>query len=139
MAYLVFSDIKGKIPEKYLTEGTTDGGVSLFAEIEADAAGQVDAIIGLRYPVPRTAPIEPVIFEAAKVAFAYLCYQRRGVSDEVNPWKSRFDAYFAANGILMKIANGTTPLAPGVKKATPVAALISEPSKTFDSAGRRLS
>jgi phage gp36-like protein len=141
MPYVVLADIEGRIPADYLTQALDDDGdgeADAWDKVAADAASAVDALVGMRYTVPVPAPYPALITEAAKVAACYLCYQRRGTSDETNPWRLRYDTYFGANGILSRVASGKLPLAPELERVKPSGSLISEPATTYDRRRRRL-
>lgn len=142
MAYVALADIKGRIPEAFLTQALDDDGdgvIDAWDLVAADADSAVNALLSVRYETPLTAPVPAVATEGARVAACYLCYQRRGTPDETNPWAGRYELYFGKDGLLTKIALGKAALSPEVKGAKPAAVLIKETSATFDTAGRRLS
>ena len=140
MPYVALADLESRIPSAFLTQALDDDGDGTIDawDAVAEAAGSaVDALIGLRYEVPRPTP-EPVVVEAARVAACYLCYARRATGEEAKPWASRYSQYFGPNGLLMKVAEGKAPLAPGAAKVKPSGGAVVEASSAFDSARRRL-
>lgn len=104
-------------------------------QVIADACAAVDAVLGLRFSVPFTAPLPPIVGEAAKVFACEMCYQRRGVGADTNPWTTQANTL---RSTLEKIASGKLPLAPTIQRQQPSGTLISEPSRTHDNGGRRM-
>lgn len=142
MAYIALADIEGEIPPGFLTQALdddADGTVDAWDAVQSDAAGEVDAILGLRFTTPFTGDLPAIVTKATKVAACYRCYSRRGVANDQNPFKSKYDDYFGPNGFLSKIASGKLPLGPNIARTKPSASIITEKAPTFDTVGRRLS
>lgn len=139
MPYVALADISGRIPTAFLTQALdddNDGEIDAWDGVAASVGSYIDGVLGTRFTVPFAAPFPPVVVTAAQVLACEMCYQRRGVSAEQNPWTSQADAI---RSVLNKIAEGKAPLAPDTKRAKPSATAISEPSRLHDAAGRRLS
>ncbi len=139
MSYIALTDIEGKIPAPFLTQALDDDGdgvMDAHEQVLASASKAVDALLGGRFTVPFSAPLPAIVADAATVFFCEQCYQRRGFTAEANPWAAQADAMRKR---LDKIASGMLPLSPTVVRANASGTLISEPSTTFDAAGRRLS
>lgn len=137
MGYVALDDLRGRIPPQYLTEGLDDaasGAAEAWEAVLDDAEHTVNAILGLRYTVPFTAPYPPIVVDAARTFACDAVYRRRGVPDEQNPY-----AALAAESrrTLRAIAEGKLPLAPEISRARPSGTLVSEPAGTHDSRGRR--
>lgn len=141
MAYVVESDLTGKIPPAYLAEaldddsdGTADAGV--LDQIIADADLEVDGRLGQRYNVP-LADNSPgfTLAKLAAVTFVLeILYLRRGYHDEDrNPHRAAADRFRTK---LDAIADGKEPLAPGADRAKTPVSVVSEPSKTQSTTDR---
>jgi len=134
MPYIALEDLRGKIPEKFLTEALDDDGdgvIDAWTDVEADAAEMVDAYIATRYPVPVPAPLPPIIKQAALVFAGELCYTRRGVED--NPFT---DQAARAHKTLEAIAKGSIPLQ--LEKTGPTAGAVVTSPATLGGPKRRL-
>jgi phage gp36-like protein len=104
-----------------------DGREDAFEAVSLAASGEVDAYLASRYAVPfETTPL--VVKRAAIVLACSLCYSRRGVSDEANPWAKQAEAM---RKMLTRIGNGEIALqvaAPAVAPAVPAMSIIVEES-----------
>ena len=108
MPYISLDDLRGRIPEEFLTEALdddNDGVIDAWPDVESQAAEKVDAYLSARYPVPVQRPIPPIVKQST-IAFACeLCYTRRG--QEENPFTTEAGRWRTT---LERIAAGTTPL-----------------------------
>lgn len=138
VAYFTLQALEALIPPADLTKALdddADGIADAFAIVEAQASGAVDALLSGRFGVPFTGDVPTIVSQAAKIFAAELCYKRRGVSDEANPW---FNAADAMRKQLTKIGLGEAPLTPTVKATNPAGTVIKEPASTFASGGGRM-
>lgn len=136
MAYISQADLKGMVPEEYLTEALDDdsSGVAdtgMWDLVATAVDEEIDGRLAGRFEVP-ISPVPDVIKAAAKVLAANLLYKRRGVSDEVNPWTG--DAKYWKEK-LDRIGNGKEPLKHDADAANAPAVLIEEDAKTYPSNG----
>lgn len=138
MAYVTLIALKALISEPDLTKALdddADGVIDAFDTVQAQADGAVDALLSLRYEVPFIVDAPQICLQAAKIFAAELCFKRRNVSDELNPW---FNTAEQMRKMLAKIASGELPLAPAVERAKPSGTLISENSALYSSGGFRI-
>lgn len=138
VAYFTLAALQALIPEPDLTKALdddADGQIDAFDAVQAQADGAVDALLSGRFAVPFTGDVPPIASQAAKIFAAELCYKRRGVSDEANPWH---EAASAMRKRLVTIGDGATPLTPEVNRAQPSGSLVGETSALTSSDGRRL-
>lgn len=139
MPYVALADISGRIPTAFLAQALdddNDGVIDAWDGVAESVGSYIDGILGTRFTVPFESPFPPVVTTAAQVLACEMCYQRRGVSAEQNPWTAQANAI---RGVLMKVAEGKAPLAPDKQRAKPSGVLIKEESRLYDAAGRRLS
>jgi phage gp36-like protein len=110
VSYCVLADLKLQLSEAELIELTDDAALgeideSVTTRAVADADGEIDAYLGMRYPVPLTTV--PAIIRKLSVDISIRnLYVRRG---DVVP-KNRDDRYAAAVKLLEKIADGKISL-----------------------------
>lgn len=138
VAYITLTTLQALIPEPDLTralDDDADGQVDAFEAVQAAADKAVDALLSGRFAVPFTGDVPPIVTNAAAIFAAELCYKRRGVSDEANPWR---EAASAMRKSLIAIANGESPLAPAVQRAMPSGSIIKETAPTFSTTGGRM-
>jgi hypothetical protein len=62
-----------------------------FDESDAAASNSVEAILSAIHTTPFTAPIPPLVVEAATIFFCESLFSRRGVYGDSNPFKVRAD------------------------------------------------
>lgn len=138
MPYFTFTALQALIPEPDLTKALdddADGQVDAFDAVQAQAQKAVDALLSGRFAVPFTGDIPAVVTNAAEVFAAELCYKRRGVSDEANPWH---EAATATRKRLAAIGSGEAPLTPNANREKPSGSVITETSAITPAHGRRL-
>jgi len=138
MAYLTKADLDGLIPPQFLLEALDDDqdgveDVGLWDKIAQQAADAVDALLGQRYTVPFTAPLPPLVAQAARVFAASALYRRRGYTDDRNPWGKEAERLSVK---LSRIGQGLEPLTPGADRAEDSVSIIVEQAKTYP--GERL-
>lgn len=134
-AYVELTDLKGEIPDEFLTQALDDDGdgvadSGVWDQIAAQASTDVDAFIGGRYTVPLSAPIPATVSRAARIFALEKLYLRRGV--QPNPWKAQADELRA---LLGKIGTGEVPLSVAVNRAKPSGTVISETARTHSPNG----
>jgi len=138
VAYFTLAALQALLPEPDLTKALdddADGIIDAFAAVQGQADGQVDALLSGRYAVPFTGEVPPAASHAAKIFAAELCYKRRGVSDEANPWH---EVATSLRQRLTAIGRGEVPLTPAVAPARPSGSIVSEPSPLTTRPGGRL-
>lgn len=131
--YVELANLKGRIPEPFLTQALdddNDGAVDAWAEVQAQACNDVDAPLSGRYSTPLPAPYPAIAVRAAQVFAAELCYLRRSVSP--NPWTAQADEL---RKTLAAIGAGDEPLTPVLQRAQPSGTVIGEPARTFSKRG----
>ena len=88
--YIELTDLDGHIPPAFLTQALdddNDGVIDAWSLVQSAACEAVDAEMEGRFTVPITVTPLPRKLKLAALAFACeLCYRRRGVEDEKNPW-----------------------------------------------------
>jgi phage gp36-like protein len=140
MPYVAQADIASRVPGVFLTQALDDDGdgdadSGVWDSIATTADNAVDAILGLKFEVPFSAPLPPIVTNAAQTFALEVLYQRRGITGEQNPWTLQADAM---RKTLRDIAAGKLPLAPDKKPVNAAGTLIKETAKAYDSKGRRL-
>jgi phage gp36-like protein len=142
MPYVTQAAIAGSIPRQFLVEALDDDrdGVpddAVWDQVASEVAMAIDGPLSSRYAVPFDDPdLPPFIGHAARILALELLYARRGTPDDKNPWKPQADA---TRKTLEAMAEGSVALQIGRDRARPPISVISEPSKTHDTAGRLLS
>jgi phage gp36-like protein len=133
MDYVTRDDMLGVVPADLLTVAVDDSQYGVETEgiwdvIAAAAARRINGILASRYPVPFSAPLPPVVADAAVVFAAEALYMRRQIKD--NPWTTKADKMEAR---LQSIADGDADLSAtetGSGSASPSA--ITEPARTYN-------
>lgn len=96
MPYIELSDLDGEIPPDFLTQALDDDHdqvIDAWEKVQTSACEEVDSLLEGRFRVPLQLNPLPKIIKRAAVAFACeLCYRRRSVPDQDNPWASRANA-----------------------------------------------
>jgi phage gp36-like protein len=138
MPYVLQSALKGKVPDDLLLQALDDNadGVAdegIWDAISADVDRAIDGRLEGRYTVPLAAPLPAVVAEAAIVFAAEAVYMRRGLAGDQNPWTKQADGFRKR---LEAIGTGEQPLKNDVVPVKSGGAVISEPSRTYDEAGR---
>ena len=136
MPYVALDDLRGKIPQTFLVQaldddrdGEVDAGLWELIQSQADQA--VDSRLGQRYPVPFDDP--PAIVSEAALIFACEAIYARRVGPEQNPWMGMGNAMRSR---LERIGSGDESLTPEIARTKPSGGVISEPARTYSSAGR---
>lgn len=135
MAYVELTDLKGDIPDEFLTQALDDDGdgeadAGNWDAVANKASEDVDAFLESRFPVPFATPYPAVVKRSARIFALEKLYLKRGV--QPNPWTKQADAM---RDKLEKIGNGDEPLSAAVSPSTPSGAVISSPSKTHSADG----
>lgn len=134
MAYFLQSDMRGLVPEDWLSDGMDDAGTGApdaFADVQASAVNAIDGALSGRYVVPLVTTGNAGLAAALKeigvcLAVEALFIRRAASIDEkslvakriARAWK-RLDA----------LAAGTDPLSVTVKHANDAAVIIGEDSR----------
>lgn len=112
------------------SDGAEDEG--LFEAIVAAACTKVDALLSGRYTVPFPAPYPALAVDGAKTFFCYSIYQRKGCSDEDNPFKVEASA---TEKRLTAIGAGKEPLSPDIAQGAASCEIISGAATAVSSLG----
>jgi hypothetical protein len=107
---------------------------SVWQTIAENAARQVDARLGKRYPVPFSPlNLEPIVSDASLTFVLETLYTRRGFGTAVNnPFLTAANQF---RSDLLAIGNGQTPLTPEARKPRPSVVTFTEPSRTHSAHG----
>jgi phage gp36-like protein len=132
-AYVSKADLDGLIPPQFLAEALDDDGdgsedADLWDKIAAQASDAVDALLGQRFEVPFSAPLPPLVSQAARVFAAAALYRRRGHTADRNPFSKEEDRLAAK---LSRIGEGKEPLTPDVDRSQDSISVITEDAKTY--------
>jgi phage gp36-like protein len=138
MSYVEQSDLKGLIPEEYLTEGLDDdqSGVAdtgVWPSVQQAVADDIDGRIGGRFATPLD-PVPAIVKAAAKAIALMFVYRRRGVADDQNPWAKDGKAW---QDKLDLIGEGKAPLVPS-EEAADAGEVVNEAARSTESSGRML-
>jgi phage gp36-like protein len=131
--YVTLTDLQAVLPQQFLTQALdddNDGVIDAWAAVQAAAERSVNSVLGLRFAVPFTDPIPPIVCEAAFLFAAEACYTRRGVEFDQNPFGK---AAATMRATLRQIAAGEMPLSPSIERQKPSVSIITEPSRTAGS------
>lgn len=147
MAYVSRTELAAAVPADLAAQllGST-GADTLWTEIEAAVAREIDGRLAARYTVPLSEPVPAIVRSAALVLAAEALYQRLNYYGDSNPWTKRADGIRGTEGqqggqpgLLDKLARGELPLfAAAPQAATRGAVAITEPSATTSAYGARL-
>lgn len=138
MSYVALSDLEGRIPPAFLTQALDDDGdgeADAWDAVAASADGAVDGLLATRFSTPFTEPVPQVVTFAAILFACELCYKRRSVANEQNPF---YEDAKAMRVKLASIAMGKEPLQPGVKPVNKSGGAVLEAAPTFSTDGRRM-
>ena len=131
MAYVLKSDLEGKIPASLIlqaldddNDGIEDAGA--WDELVVDVESAINSRLEGNYDIPLALPLPAIISEAAKILAAEAIYMRRGIAGEQNPWIKQADMMRKR---LEDIGSGEKPLKPGTNPAGPTGAVITEQSR----------
>lgn len=133
MAYVTKADLDGLLPPQFMLEALDDNGdgaedSGLWDKVAAQASSAVDALLGQRFDVPFSAPIPPLVSQAARVFAASALYRRRGMTADRNPYAKEEERLAAK---LSAIGAGKEPLTPDADRAQDSISVISEDAKTY--------
>jgi phage gp36-like protein len=131
MAYILQSDLDGKIPAQLLLQALDDNGDGLaddgvWDKIVLDVESAINSRLEGNYAIPLAAPIPAIISEAAKILAAEAVYLRRGLTGDQNPWVKQADAMRKR---LEDIGSGKLPLTPATNPQGPTGVVITETSR----------
>lgn len=137
MAYTDRAALEAELPRQFLRDALDDDGdgaedPGLLDRILANAAVEIDGILGQRYAVPFPAPAPAVVAHAAKAIVLDSLHRRRGYTGDQNPWEG--PASHARNK-LGKIARGEEPLTPQARKPGGSVSFVTTPAKTHSHHG----
>lgn len=137
-AYVLMSEMNGLIPTAFLVQALDDDAdgsadATAWDAVVAQVHKQIDGPLGVRFTVPLSNPLPPIVAEAAPIFAAELLYNRRGLADDKNPWTTQATALRKK---LDAIAKGELPLTPEIKRAAPSAGIVSGPSKATGTRSR---
>jgi phage gp36-like protein len=129
--YVTMAQMNGLIPATFLVQALDDdqdgaADLTAWADVLAQAQRQIDGPLSVRFAVPFSNPLPPVVAEAAPVFAAELLYKRRGIADEQNPWLSQANKLRAK---LEQIAKGDVPLLPTLVRAATAVGVVAGKSK----------
>jgi hypothetical protein len=137
--YTTFAQVTAEIPADFATEALDDDkdGVAdeaVWIAVTENAANQVDARIGKRYPTPLDPEDLPAAATQASLLFVLeSLYRRRGFgTEETNPF---LVSARAARKDLDRIGDGESPLTPAAQAPKRSVMTFTEPSRTHNSAG----
>jgi hypothetical protein len=136
MAYITQNELKGLIPDEYLSQAMDDESAGaatdgVWASISAAVDEEIDGRLAASYATP-IAPAPKSLKAAAKSIALCLIYKRRGIANDQNPWVT--DAEYWRKK-LDEIGQGKQPLQYDSAKAAEPAVLISEAAKTHSASG----
>lgn len=132
--YTTRAEIEAELPPRDILRALDDDkdGVEdddLFDQILANAAADVDGILGQRFAVPFTGTVPPIVTRASRLLVLQKLYARRGVEF---PQASALEDILARLG---RIAAGAEPLAPEVQRAKDSVSVITEDSRVHSNYG----
>ncbi len=107
--YCTLEQLRGEIPEPFLTQSLDDDGdgvVDAWEKVLSNVQTYVDGVLSTRYQVPFST-VPHVVKSATLKLCAEACYKRRKVPDDANPHKSAADGM---RKLLEKIAEGKIQL-----------------------------
>jgi phage gp36-like protein len=138
MSYITQSDLESRVPPAFIVQALDDDGdgeadAGLWDKVASAVDAQINGRLEGRYAVPLAAPVPAVVIEAALVLAAEALYLRRGISGDQNPWSKQADGI---RDRLERIGSGKEALKNEVSPARSGGAVIGEPARTFDAAGR---
>ena len=131
MAYIVQTDLKGKVPAQLLLQALDDNGDGVaddgvWDEIIVDVESAINSRLEGNYAIPLAEPIPAIISEAAKILAAEAVYLRRSLTGDQNPWVKQADAMRKR---LEDIGSGKLPLTPVTNPQGPTGVVITETSR----------
>ncbi len=132
--YTTRAEIEAELPPREILRALDDNAdgvedTGLFNQLLANAAADVDAILGQRYEVPFTSDVPPIVVRASRLLVLAKLYARRGVEF---PQAKELEAVLAK---LDRIANGEEPLAPEAQRANGSVSIIVEDSRVHSESG----
>jgi phage gp36-like protein len=140
MAYLLQSDLEGRVPADVVIEaldddrdGSADPGV--FEKIVSDVEQAINGRLEGRFSVPLDEPLPYSIREGAVILGCEALYLRRGRAGEANPFYRQAEAFRAR---LEKIGRGDEPLKYNEAPAATGGTAITEESRTYQASGEMM-
>jgi phage gp36-like protein len=133
MAYIVQSDLEGKIPPALIDQALDDDGdgaadAGAWDKLIADVTQEIDGILGQRFAVPFTTPYPALVIVASKVLAAEAMYKKRGMAKDANPWS---DDAKQIRAKLSAIGSGKESFEPSRNGANPPVVVIGETSRIY--------
>ena len=136
--YCTRADLEAVIPPQFITQALDDNGdgtedEGLFDTICDAIDATIDGYLSGRFATPFSAPVPPLVRDAARVFVSESLYQRRGYASDANPYTAR------ANQLrkqLENIGNGNGSLGGVPTTGTtgrPPISIVTEPSRTTPS------
>jgi phage gp36-like protein len=97
MAYIIQSDLEGKIEPKMIVQALDDDGDGVadsgaWDKVYADVEQEIHGAISARYSVPFSAPYPAAIVSFCLALAAAALYSRRGITGDANPWEKSANA-----------------------------------------------
>lgn len=134
MSYFTQAELVAFIPDTFQTEGLDDAGTGTadaFAAVQTEACGEIDGVLGSRYPVPFNTTDLPglkAFLRSLSLQIAReIIFERRG--RELS--KSQVTRIERARTRLNSIAAGDDPLSPGLEPTETAAVIIGEDSRVY--------
>lgn len=131
MSYITFDELKGLVPDGWVTaalDDDGDGNAEKFETVRDLAEREVNGVVGLRYAVP-VVPTPPILGTIAVYIAAEIVYGRRGMSENF-PYK---DAVAVYRRQLRDIGAGDLPLGPEQNRKKSSVTVITEESRLHSS------
>ena len=137
--YFAFDDLKGLVPDQWLTEAMDDalvGTPDSFDAIRDTAEDTIDGMLDSQYAVPiANAEKFTLLKSVGRYLAAKICYNRRQYEDKAFPHLTVFTSLWSK---LEAIGEGKQQLSAGAQAAQldrPRGAIITGPAKTYSSTG----
>jgi hypothetical protein len=129
MAYFTFDELKGIVPDGWVTAALDDdanGDAEQFDVVQAVAEKEVNGVVGMRYAVPLN-PVPEVLSTIAVYIAAEIVYGRRNQIEHF-PY---VDKLAVMRRQLRDIGAGTLPLTPTKDREKASVSIISEGSRVY--------
>lgn len=130
MPYVTLDKLAALIPMEFLTQALdddNDGDVDAWDAVAAAVAEAIDGPLSVRYSVPFSEPLPGIVSYAALIFAAEMCYTRRDLRGDKNPYTKQAEAL---RKTITMMSTGEMSLAPALDKVRPSGSLISETART---------